>query len=79
MILSKQKCCLLSTGVSKESQKPTSVLQLMQDILATRYDLYRCWSCAELCEVLTVLMKNIYVQFAGNRLCYMYVVQWNCV
>ena len=30
MILSKQKCCLLSTDVSTESQKRTSVLQLRQ-------------------------------------------------
>ena len=37
MILSKQKCCLLSTGVSTESQKRTSVLQLRQGFfLATR-------------------------------------------
>ena len=31
MILSKQKCCLLSTGVSTESQNLTSVLHLRQD------------------------------------------------
>ena len=36
MILSKQKCCLWSTGVSTESQNLTSVLHLRQDILATR-------------------------------------------
>ena len=36
MILSKQKCCLLSTGVSTKSQKRTSVLHLRQDFLATR-------------------------------------------
>ena len=36
MILSKQKCCLLSTGVSTESQNLTSVLHLRQDFLATR-------------------------------------------
>ena len=36
MILSKQKCFLLSTGVSTESQKRTSVLQLRQGFLATR-------------------------------------------
>ena len=36
MILSKQKCCLLSTGVSTESQKRTSVLQIRQGFLATR-------------------------------------------
>ena len=37
MILSKQKCCLWSTGVSTESQNLTSVLDLRQDSLATRY------------------------------------------
>ena len=36
MILSKQNCCLLSTGVSTESQKRTSVLQFRQGFLATR-------------------------------------------
>ena len=34
MILSKQKCCLLSIGVSTESQKRTSVLQIRQGFLA---------------------------------------------
>ena len=28
-----------------------------------KYDSYRCWSCAELCEALTFLMENIYVHF----------------
>ena len=36
LILSKQKCCLLSTGVSTESPKRTSVLQIRQGFLATR-------------------------------------------
>ena len=36
MILSKQKCCLWSTGVSTESQNLTSVFHLRQDSLATR-------------------------------------------
>ena len=36
MILLKQKCCLLWTGVSTESPKGTSVLQLRQVFLATR-------------------------------------------
>ena len=30
-----------------------------------KYDSYRCWSCAELCEAFTFLMENIYVQFDG--------------
>ena len=36
MILSNQKCCLWSTGVSTESQNLTTVLHLRQDFLATR-------------------------------------------
>ena len=36
MILSKQKCCLLSTVVSTESQQRTSVLKLRQGFLATK-------------------------------------------
>ena len=28
-----------------------------------KYDSYKCWSCAELCEAFTFLMENIYVQF----------------
>ena len=66
MILSKQKCCLLSTGVSTESQKRTSVLQIRQGFFSNKkYDSYKCWSCAELCEAFTFLMENIYVQFDG--------------
>ena len=30
-----------------------------------KYDSYRCWSCAELCEAFTFLMENIHVQFDG--------------
>ena len=36
MILSKQKCCPLLTGVSPESQKRTSVLLTKRSVLATR-------------------------------------------
>ena len=62
MILSKQKCCLLSTGVSTESQKRTSVLQLRQVFFSNKkYDSYKCWSWVELCEAFTFLMENIYV------------------
>ena len=31
----------------------------------TKYDSYKCWTCAELCEVFTFFMENIYVQFEG--------------
>ena len=30
-----------------------------------KYDSYKCWICAELCEAFTFLMENIYVQFEG--------------
>ena len=30
-----------------------------------KYDSYKCWTCAELCEAFTFLMENIYVQFEG--------------
>ena len=52
MILSKQKCCLLSTGISTESQKRASVLQLGQGFLATgnvtRVDVGLARSCVKL-------------------------------
>ena len=41
MILSKQKWCLLLTGVSTESQKRTSALQAKRAVLATRSE---CWT-----------------------------------
>ena len=37
MILSKKKCCLLLNGVSTESQKRTSVLQIRRDFSPTRH------------------------------------------
>ena len=30
-----------------------------------KYNSYKCWTCAELCEASTFLMENIYVQFEG--------------
>ena len=30
-----------------------------------KYDSYKCWTFAELCEAFTFLMENIYVQFEG--------------
>ena len=30
-----------------------------------KYDSYKCWTCAEICEGFTFLMENIYVQFEG--------------
>ena len=69
MILSKQKCCLLLTGVSTRSQKRTSVLQTCKAGLFSnkKYDsyVYKCWTCAELCKAFTFLMENIFVQYEG--------------
>ena len=65
MISSKQKCCLLLTGVSTESQKRTSVLQTKRAFSNKKKDLYKCWTCTELCEAFTFLMEIMYVQFGG--------------
>ena len=66
MILSKQKCCLLSTCVSTESHKTYLCTSVKAGVFSNKkYDSYKCWSCAELCEVFTFLMENIYVQFDG--------------
>ena len=66
LILSKQKCCFLSTGVSTESKKRTSVLQLRQDFLATRnMTRINVGLARSLREAFTFLMENIYVQFDG--------------
>ena len=53
MILSKQKCCLWSTGVSTESQKRTSVLQIMRihiiHITTVSKLKWKCTDCLEKC------------------------------
>ena len=57
---------LWSTGVSTECQKCISVFQIRQDFFSNKkYDPYKCWSCAMLCEAVTFLMENIYVKFDG--------------
>ena len=58
--LSKQKCCVLLTGgVSAESQKRTSVLHTKQAFFSNKkYDSYKCWTCAKLCEDFTFLMEK---------------------
>ena len=63
MILSKQKCCLLSTGVSTESKTYLCTSAKAGFFSNKKYDSYKCWSFAELCEAFTFLMENIYVQF----------------
>ena len=65
MILSKQTCCLWSTGVSTESKSYLCTSFKTGFFSNKKYDSYRCWSCAELCEAFTFLMENIYVQFDG--------------
>ena len=64
MILSKQMCCLLLTGVSTESKKRTSILQTKRTFFSNKkyHDSYKCWTCTELSEAFTFLMDNIYVQ-----------------
>ena len=65
MISSKQKCCLVLNGVSTESQNFTSERQIGRDFFRQKYISYTCWTCTELCESFTFLMKNIYVEFDG--------------
>ena len=65
MILSKQKCCLLSTGVSTESQKRTSVLQLRQGFLATRNMTRINVGLARSYVNLLLSLWKTYVQFDG--------------
>ena len=65
MILSKQKCCLLSTGVSTESQKRTSVIQTKRAFLAT-ISITRISVGLALSHVKLLLPSwKTYVQFEG--------------
>ena len=49
-----------------ESDTLKSSYYLIDRIFSNKkYDSYKCWSSAELCEALTFLMENIYVQFDG--------------
>ena len=57
-----------------------------------KYDSYKCWTCAELCEAFTLLMENIYVQWRhglstnsgdsnGHKLCsihsgFVFILLW---
>ena len=66
MIFSKQKFCLWFICVSTGCQKHTSVLQTKWVFSHKKYDSYKCWTCAELCEAFTFLMENIYVQYEGK-------------
>ena len=68
MILSNQKCCLLLTGVSTESQNVTLYFRQSRLFSNKKYDSYKCWTCAELCEALNFRMQNTYVQFEGHGL-----------
>ena len=66
MILSKQKCCLLSTGISTESEKRSSVLQIRQGFLATRnMTRINVGLARSYVKLLLSSWKNIYVQFDG--------------
>ena len=65
MILSKQNWCLLLTGVSTESKTYLSTSDKAGFFSNKKYDSYKCWTFAELCEAFTFLMENIYVQFEG--------------
>ena len=62
MILSKQNCCLLLTGVWTESQNVPLYFRQSGDFFSNKkYDSYKCWTFTELCEAFTFLMEDIYV------------------
>ena len=63
MILSKQKCCLWSTGVSTESKKRTSVRQDLATRNVTRIDVGLARSYVKL---LFPHKKNIHVYMCNN-------------
>ena len=62
MLLSKQKCCFLITGVSTESKTYIGTSDKAGFFSNKKHDSYKCLTCAELCEAFTFL---IYVQFEG--------------
>ena len=64
-ILSKQKCCLLLIGVSTESKTYLCTSDKAGSFSNKKYDSYKYWTCAELCEAFTFLIENIYLQFEG--------------
>ena len=64
MILSKQKCCLWSTGVSTESQNLTSVLHLRQVFSNKKYDSYNVGLARSYVKLLLSSWKTC-VQFDG--------------
>ena len=56
-LIKSKSCCFLLTGVSTESQKRTSVPQTKRAFFSNKkYDSYKCWNCAELCEAFTFLV-----------------------
>ena len=66
MILSKQNCCLLLTGVSTVSKTYLCTSDKAGCFSNRKYDSYKFWTCTELqCEAFTFLMENIYVRFEG--------------
>ena len=65
MILSKQKCCLCQL-LFQQRVKTYLCTSMKEGFFRNKkYDSYKCWSCADLCEAFTFLMENIYVQFDG--------------
>ena len=65
MILSKQRCYLLSICFNRKSKTYLCTSDKAGSFSNKNYDSYSCWTCTELCEDLIFLMKNIYVQFDG--------------
>ena len=64
MILSKQKFCLWLTDV-RESKTYLCYEEKAGVFRNKKYDSYKCWTCAGLCEAFSFLMESIYVQLEG--------------
>ena len=65
MILSKQKCCLLLTSVSTESQNVPLYFKQSGLFTNKKHDSCKWWTCSEFCRTFTFRTENIYVEFKG--------------
>ena len=59
MILSKQVLSLVNWCFNRESKTYLCTSVKAGFFSNKKYDSYRCWSCAELCEAFTFLIENI--------------------
>ena len=59
MILSKQTCCLLLTGCFNRESKTYLRTSDKAGFFTNITRIYKCWTCAELCEAFTFPVENI--------------------